>query len=217
MHSNIDLALFSIKQNKSIENRVNKYSTKIILSNFTEETITSYNKHTLKKNTNIQFQNTNNNFCNVISAPSICKNNTIQSKSYLNNDDCSTNNKADSCKNIVMKTNDEIHIKTDNKNVHLKTANKKQKNISFSNEKLWEINRVNQILHNKITNAVKPTYTRVNPSISLVKATSTINRERKNKDIVKENEVSFKQLKIIVEKRNNLVLNLRNNFYIRIF
>jgi hypothetical protein len=116
-----------------------------------------------------------------------------------------------------MKTNDEIHIKTDNKNVHLKTTNKKQKNISFSNEKLWEINRVNQILHNKITNAVKPTYTRVNPSISLVKATSTINRERKNKDIVKENEVSFKQLKIIVEKRNNLVLNLRNIFYIRIF
>lgn len=32
---------------------------------------------------------------------------------------------------------------------------------------------------------------RVNPSISLVKATSTINRERKNKDIVKENEVSL--------------------------
>jgi hypothetical protein len=50
MHSNIDLALFSIKQNKSIDNRVNKYSTKIILSNFTEETITSYNKRKLKKN-----------------------------------------------------------------------------------------------------------------------------------------------------------------------
>uniref|UniRef100_A0A2S2PGX5 Uncharacterized protein n=1 Tax=Schizaphis graminum TaxID=13262 RepID=A0A2S2PGX5_SCHGA len=195
MYSNIDLALFSNKQNESIENRVNKYSTKIILSNFTEETITSYNKRTLKKNTNIQFQNTNNNFCSVISAPSICKNNTIKSKSYLNNDDHTTNNKADTCKNIVMKTNDEIHIKTDNKNIHLKTTNKKQKNISFSNEKLWEINRVNQILHNKITNAVKPTYTRVNPSISLVKATSTINRERKNKDIVKENEILAKKLR----------------------
>ncbi|XP_025203646.1 uncharacterized protein LOC112600592 [Melanaphis sacchari] len=192
MYSNIDLALFPNKQNKSIEDRVNKNSSKIILSNFTDETITSFNKCTLKRNQNIQFHNTNNNFCSVISAPLIIKKNTIKSKSNLNNDDyIITDNKTDICKNIE---NNEIHTKTHNKNVHLKTTNKKQKNISFSNEKLWEINRVNQILHNKITNGVKPTYTRINPSISLVKATSTINRERKNKDIVKENEILAKKL-----------------------
>lgn len=181
MYSNIDFHLFSNKQNKSIENRVNKYSTNIILSNCTDETVNSFNKRTLKKNSNSQFQNTNNNFCSVIGAPIISKN-TIESNNNLNNDETNT------YKNIE---NDEIHTATENKNVHLKTTNKRQKNISFSNEKLWEINRVNQILHNKITNGVKPTYTRVNPSISLVKATSTINPERKNKDIVKENEVSF--------------------------
>jgi len=187
MYSNIDFHLFSNKQNKSIENRVNKYSTNIILSNCTDETVNSFNKLTLKKNSNSQFQNTNNNFCNVIGAPIISKN-TVESNNNLNNDDYITDNKTNVCKNIE---NYEIHTITENKNAHLKTTNKRQKNISFSNEKLWEINRVNQILHNKITNGVKPTYMRINPSISLVKATSTINRERKNKDIVKENEVSF--------------------------
>lgn len=185
MYSNIDLDLFSNKQNKSIENRVNKYSTNIILLNCTDETVNSFNERTLKKNSNSQFQNTNNNFCSVISAPIISKN-TIESKNNLNNNDYITNNKTNTYKNIE---NDEIHIITENKN--LKTINKRQKNISFSNEKLWEINRVNKILHNKITNGVKPTYMRVNPPVSLVKATSTINRERKNKDIVKENEVSL--------------------------
>ncbi|XP_027842859.2 uncharacterized protein DDB_G0288805-like [Aphis gossypii] len=185
MYSNIDFHLFSNKQNKSIENRVNKYSTNIILSNCTDETVNSFNKRTLKKNSNSQFQNTNNNFCSVIGAPIISKN-TIESNNNLNNDETNT------YKNIE---NDEIHTATENKNVHLKTTDKRQKNISFSNEKLWEINRVNQILHNKITNGVKPTYTRVNPSISLVKATSTINRERKNKDIVKENEILAKKLR----------------------
>lgn len=187
MYSNIDFDLFLNKQNKSIENQVNKYSTNIILTNCTDETVNNCNKHTLTKNSNSQFQNTNNNFSRDIGAPIIFKN-TIESKNNLYNDDYIKDNKTNTYKNIEI---DEIHITTENKNVHLKTTNKRQKNISFSNEQLWEINRVNQILHNKITNGVKPTYMRVNPSISLVKATSTINRERKNKDIVKENEVSF--------------------------
>eukprot|EP00102_Acyrthosiphon_pisum_P021491 XP_016658701.1 PREDICTED: uncharacterized protein LOC107883365 [Acyrthosiphon pisum] len=186
MYSNIDQALFSTKQSKIIENGVNKYSTKMILSNITDETITSFNKHTLKKCPSIRFENTNYNFCRVIRAPvMVCKNNTIKSKNNLNIDDYTTDNQTITCKNIEI---DEVYVKTDNANVQIKTTNKKQKNISFSNEKLWEINRVNQILHNKITNGVKPTYTRIKPSASLIKATSTINRERKNKDIVKENE-----------------------------
>lgn len=187
MYSNIDFDLFLNKQNKSIENQVNKYSTNIILTNCTDETVNNCNKRTLTKNSNSQFQNTNNNFSRDIGAPIIFKN-TIESKNNLYNDDYIKDNKTNTYKNIEI---DEIHITTENKNVRLKTTNKRQKNISFSNEQLWEINRVNQILHNKITNGVKPTYMRVNPSISLVKATSTINRERKNKDIVKENEVSF--------------------------
>jgi len=220
MCSNIDMDLFSTKKSKIIENGVNKYSTKIILSNITDETITSFNKCTLKKNPSIQFDNTNNNCCRVISAPvMVCKNNnTIKSKGNLNIDDYTTDNQTVTCKNIEI---DEVYIKTDNTNVQMKTTNKKQKNISFSNEKLWEINRVNQILHNKITNGVKPTYTRIKPSTSLVKATSTINRERKNKDIVKENEVSFKHSKICVDKINNLVLNYTNknlpNYFYYIF
>ncbi|CAI6348395.1 unnamed protein product [Macrosiphum euphorbiae] len=210
MYSNINLALFSTKQSKIIENGVNKYSTKMILSNITDETITSFNKRTLKKKPSVQFENTNNNFCRVISAPvMVCKNNTIKSKSDLNIDDYTTDNQTVTFKNIEI---DEVYIKTDNTNVQMKTTNKKQKNISFSNEKLWEINRVNQILHNKITNGVKPTYSRIKPSTSLVKATSTINRERKNKDIVKENEVSFKHSKGFVEKINNLVLNYTNKY-----
>lgn len=211
MYSNLDLALFSTKQSKIIENGVNKYSTNMILSNITDETITSFNKHTLKINPSLQFENTNNNFSRVISAPVMLKNNTIKSKSNLNINDYTTDNQTVTCKNIEI---DEAYIKTDNKNVHTKNTNKKQKNISFSNEKLWEINRVNQILHNKITNGVKPTYTRIKPSTSLVKATSTINRERKNKDIVKENEVSFKHSKIFVDKINNLVLNNTNKYLI---
>jgi len=219
MYSNIDLDLFSTKHGKNIENGVNKYTTKMILSNITDETITSFNRHTLNKNPRIQFEKTHKNFCSVISSPvvvnpsCVCNNNTVKSKSSLNFDDYTTDNQTvTNNKNIEI---DEVFIKTDhNKNVHIKTTNKKQKNISFSNEKLWEINRVNQILHNKITNGVKPTYTRIKPSTSLVKATSTINRERKNKDIVKENEVSFncfKHSKIFVERINNLVLNLTNN------
>lgn len=212
MYSNTDLALFSTKQSKSIENKVNKCTTKIILSNITDETITSFNKRTLKKNPSIQFENTNNNFCSV--PVMVYKSNTIKSKNNLNIDDYTTDNQTVSCKNIEI---DEDYIKTDNRNVHKKTTNRKQKNISFSNEKLWEINRVNQILHKKITNGVRPTYTRIQPSTSLVKATSTINRERNNKDIVKENEVSFKHSKIFVEKINNLVLNHTNNMYLVLF
>jgi len=210
MYSNIDLALFSTKQSKIIENGVNKNSTKMILSTITDETITSFNKRTLKKNPSIQLKKTNNNLCRVISDPvMICENNTINSKSNLNIDDYTTDNQTVTCKNIEI---NEVYIKTDNTNVQMKTSSKKQKNISFSNEKLWEINRVNQIIHNKITNGVKPTYSRIKPSISLVKATSKINRERKNKDIVKENEVSFKHSKVFVEKINDLVLNYTNKY-----
>lgn len=201
MYSNIDLALFSTKQSKSIEN---KCTTKMILSNITDETISSFNKHTLKNKPSIQFENTNNNFCSVINSPvvvnpsCVCKNNTIKIKSSLNIDDYTTDNQIVSSKCIEI---DKVFMKTDySKNVHIKTTNEKQKNISFSNEKLWEINRVNQILHNKITNGVKPTYTRIKPSTSFVKATSTINRERKNKAIVKENEVSFKHSKILLKE-----------------
>lgn len=147
----------------------------------------------------MQFESANNTFCSFISSPVIVsKNNTTKSKNSLNIDDYTTENQTVSCKNIEI---DKVVMKSDcSKNISIKTINKKQKNISFSNEKLWEINRVNQILHNKITNGAMPTYTRIKPPTSLVKATSTINRERKNKDIVKENEVSLKNLKIFVEK-----------------
>ncbi|XP_015378791.1 PREDICTED: uncharacterized protein LOC107172974 [Diuraphis noxia] len=195
IYSNINLPLFSTKQSKNIENGVNKYTTKMILSNIIDDTaITRFNKQTFKKNPSMQFENTSNNFCGVISSPVIvCKNNTTKSKSSLNIDDYTTENQTNSCKNIEI---DEVFIKSDcSKNVPKKTINKKQKNISFSNEKLWEINRVNQILHNKITNGAKPTYSRIKPPISLVRATSTINRERKNKDIIKENEILAKKLK----------------------
>lgn len=202
MYSNNDLALFATKQSKSIENRVKKYTTQLILSSITNETITDFNKLALNKNLNTHFVNTNNNFCGVSSDPIIYNDNSIRGKSNLNMEKNTTDNQTDNCKNIEI---DDICIKTDNKNFHMKTTNKKQKNISFSNEKLWEINRVNQILHNKITNGVKPTYTSKKPSTS-VKATSTINRERKNKVIVKENEVSFKYSKICIEKKNKLFL-----------
>lgn len=137
----------------------------------------------------IQLENTNNNCSVTISPVIVYKNNKIKSKNSLNIGDYTTENQTVSCKNVEI---DEVFITSDcSKNVSIKTINKMQKNISFSNEKLWEINRVNQILHNKITNGAKPTYTRIKPPTSLVKATSTINRERKNKDIVKENEVSL--------------------------
>jgi len=194
IYSNIDQALFSTKQSKSIEKGINKYTTKMILSNITDNTITRFNEHTLKKNSRIQFENTtttNNNFCSATSSPVfVCNNNTDKNKICLNIGDYISDNQTVSCKNIEI---DEVFIKSNySKNLPIKTINKKQKNISFSNEKLWEINRVNQILHNKITSGAKPTYTRTKPSTSLVKAASTINREKKNKDIVKENEVSLK-------------------------
>ncbi|VVC26803.1 Hypothetical protein CINCED_3A018130 [Cinara cedri] len=100
-------------------------------------------------------------------------------------------NQTNNCSNITEQCKIKKNTFDIKKNVNL---NKKQKNISFSNEKLWEINRVNQILHNKVSNGVKPTYSRQNPSF-FVKATSKINREKKQKDIEKSNKILANKLK----------------------
>lgn len=120
------------------------------------------------------------------------------------NNNClnTTDNDGGSVANIKVGNNNNRNsstkIKTNTTSINIanetisrsKVKNKKQRNVSFSNEKLWEINRVNRILHNKISNGVKSNYSNDNHSQFIVRATSTINREKKNRDIIRENEVS---------------------------
>lgn len=153
------------------------------------ETITKFEKLTLNVPSTEINKYTNNNYLNVIY-------NSIESKNYKNKhaNNVSTNSDIPvNQNNICNKTEmNRINFKTDKvKNKHSEIISKKQNNVSFSNQKLWEINRVNTILHKKISSGVKPTYSTQNPSILFVKATSTINRERQNKDIIKGNVVSF--------------------------
>lgn len=184
VYSNFDQTLFLTKRHTEFDNDEKKYSN-VILSNTTDDTLTNLKKLTLKiPNTTISF--TNNNYVSVMDNSVKCVNNTAKYENNVSVINDTEFNKSNICSKIRLKFN-----KTDiKKNVHLKNTNKKQRNISFSNEKLWEINRVNIILHNKISKGVKPIYSRQNPAI-FVKATSTINREKKNKDIVKANEVSY--------------------------
>lgn len=174
------------------------------------ETIAKFEKLTLNIPSTEINKYTNNNYLNAIYT-------SIESKNHKNkcanivgtNSDIQVNQN-----NICNKTEmDAIDFKIDKvKNKHSEIISKKQKNVSFSNQKLWEINRVNTILHKKISSGVKPTYSRQNPSTLFVKATSTINRERQNKDIIKENAVSF-----ILVKTNICFENITIYYYIQLF
>jgi len=187
MQLNFDQVLFPIKENTRIENGIKKY-TNMILSNTVDNTVTDFEKLSITIPSNDKIDYTLYDNYSVISSPIRCTNKIYTCKKSIA--ECNiSNNCINTIKQIQMSTNDtKIGNKT---NVHSKMVNKKQKNLSFSNEKLWEINRVNQILHKKISNGIKPTYSRLNPSKLYVKATSTINRERKNKDIIIGNKVSF--------------------------
>lgn len=187
MCSNFDHTLFLTKGNAGFENGKKKY-TNVVLSNTTDDTLTGLKKLTLTiPNREINF--TNNNYIGVVSDFVECINDTAKCENNVFIDNNIEFNKINYCSKTKMNTTE---IK---KNVNSKNTNKKQTNISFSNEKLWEINRVNQILHNKISSGVKPTYSRKNAAI-FVKAASAINRERKNKDIAKANEVSYMQVRL---------------------
>lgn len=179
---------FSCLENTTFLNQVKKH-TILVPSHNTDEIITNIEKLTLKI-PNTDFNYTNNEHCfNIIDAPSVCKNNKTKFDNNIPHGYVSSDCQTNTCSKLKINS---INIQTNSKkNNHIKIMNNKQKNISFSGQKLWEINRVNQILHNKISHGVKSTYPVQNPSKFLVKATSTINRERKNKDIVKKNEVSF--------------------------
>jgi len=172
--------LFPTKENIVFDDGIKTY-TNLILSNTVDETITDFEKFSLitsPKKDEINY--TNNDYYSVITPPVLYTNQKCTCERRIVTD---VDNTSDKYTKTFRKINNEKNV--------LSKMDKKQKNLSFSNEKLWEINRVNQILHKKINNSVKPTYSRPNPSKLCVKATSTINRERKNKDIIKGNEVSF--------------------------
>lgn len=177
LYLNFDRNLFSSKK----EDGINKY-TNLILSNASDEPITNFQKLTIT----IPNTEDNNSSFNIINSPKVYKNNNEEITNGERKDDNTCNhNNINTCRK--MKIN-----QVDSKKYLLpEIVNKKQKNLSFSNQKLWEINRVNQILHKKISNGIKPTYLRQNPTTFIAKATSTINREKKNKDINKGNKVSF--------------------------
>lgn len=181
--SNIDRTIYSNKDNIGLADGLNEY-TKLILSKYTDETTTNFEKLAI---TNINKKiscKKNNNYSNV-SNPVVCKNNIFK---YQNNDDIDNDNQIINCSKITLNTFDtRMHNK---QNIFLRSSNKKQQNISFSKEQLWEMNRVNQILHKKISSGIKPTFARQSPTV-IMKATSTINREKRKKDIIKGNEVSF--------------------------
>lgn len=181
MQSNFGRVLFPIKENTGFEDGIQK-CTKLILTNTIDETSTNFEKLSLTIPNNDTINYTNN-YYNVITPPIICVN-----KSNIDGNNTSSNHTNVSFVKTKMST---VGTKINNKKNVEKIVNKKQQNLSFSNGKLWEINRVNQILHKKISIGVKPTYLRLNPSKPCVKATSKINREIKNKDIIKRNEVSF--------------------------
>lgn len=175
-----------MKKNRRFKRGPKEYINMIPACN-TIETITKFEKLTLNIPSTEINKYTNNNYLNVIST-------SIESKNHKNKyaNTVSTNNKNQvNQNNICNKTEINTISNLKIKNKHLEIINKKQKNVSFSNQQLWEINRVNTILHKKISSVVKPISSRQNPSILFVKATSTINRERQNKDIIKENVVSF--------------------------
>lgn len=189
MYINHEHTLFSTEKNTEFDHGMKKY-TNIILSNTTDETISNLKNLSLTiPSTEVNFNS--NKYFSVFSDPAVCKNGTSKFESNTSTDKIDTSNLCpifNSCKPKI-KT---IDVMIDQKKIgHPKTTNKKQKNLSFSNKTLWEINRVNRILHNKISNGVKPTYSRQKPSTFFKRATSTINRERKHKDIEKGNEVSF--------------------------
>lgn len=131
----------------------------------------------------------------MYSTRSECKNNINKCANFVNA--ANSNNSLDNQINTFDKTRiNTINIMDSEKIKNPGIINKIQTNKSFCNQKLWEINRVNQILHNKISNGVKSTYSRQNSSTCYIKATSTINREKKNKEIKKENMVSFLKVKL---------------------
>lgn len=190
MYSNIDRAIFSIQENAGLVNGSKKY-TNMTISNTTDTTIHNFQKLTLTIPSG-ENNCTRNNF---VSASLVCKNNSNVCESIINTDNNTLNQINTSSK---IEINDIYNIEDRKRNVQPKTRNKKQKNISFTSQKLWEINRVNQILHKKINNGTKNTNSKPKTSTIFIKATSTINRERKNKDIVKENEVSWVMKKVFI-------------------
>lgn len=186
LYLNFDQDLFSSK-------KINKYTN--FLSKISDEPITNFQKLTIT----IPNTGDNNSSFNIIHSPKVYKNNNVSITNGERKDDNTCNhNNINTCRK--MKIN-QVESK---KYLLPEIINKKQKNLSFSNQKLWEINRVNQILQKKISYGIKPTYLRQNPSTFIAKATSTINRERKNKDIDKGNEVSFILRKLFYNLYNTL-------------
>lgn len=184
--SKFDRSIYSIKDNEELADGLKKY-TKLILSDYTDETIKNFEKLSITNiNREISRNKNNKHFNDVVSNPIECKNNMDKQQ---NNDALENDNRILNRSKRTLNTFDgtRMHNK---QNVLPKFSNKKQRNISFSKEKLWEINRVNQILHRKISSAIKPTHVVRSPTV-LMKATSTINREKKKNDIIKGNKVSI--------------------------
>jgi len=180
---------FPTKENIVFDDGIKAY-TNLILSNTVDETITDFEKLSLTSPKKDEINYTNKDYYSIITPPVVFISETCTCKKSVTDVDNTSDKHTETFRKIEIMSIVDTKI-NHGKNILLKMVNKKQKNLSFSNEKLWEINRVNQILHKKISNGVKPTYSRLNPSKLCVKATSTINRERKNKDIIKGNEVSF--------------------------
>lgn len=167
----------------------------MVLSNTNDDTVTMFEKLTLAISSR-EINHINNNNFKECSTRSKCKNNINKCANSVTV--AKSNNSLDNQKNTFDKTKiNTINIMIDDKKIkNPEIINKIQTNKSFCDQKLWEINRVNQILHNKISNGVKSTYSRQNSSTCYIKATSTINREKKNKEIMKENMVSFLKVKL---------------------
>lgn len=185
MYTHLKQTTLSTTENTQFDGGIDNY-TDLILHSSINNTISNLKKLTLTI-PNKEINYTRNDYFSIINNP-IINNNKKKTESNISTINSYTGNQTNNCNKV--KLNVEVESK---KNKYPKSRN--QKNVSFSNEKLWEINRVNRILHNKISNGVKSTYLRKNPSTILVKASAAINRERKNKDIVKGNEVSLINLK----------------------
>lgn len=188
MYSHIDRTIYSTQENTGFVDGIKTY-TNLIISNTTDATVHNFQKLTLT------VPSTKNNYTNnnYVNASVVCKNNSNVHENIVITNNNTANQIITSSK---IKKNEIGNIEERKKNVHPRARNKKQKNISFSSQKLWEINRVNQILHKKINSGTNTTNTKQNTSTFFMKATSTINRERKNKDIVKKNEVSWVRKKV---------------------
>lgn len=196
--SNFGHTSYSV-ENSSVFKGGLKEVSELVLSNTTDETVAKFSKMTVTiPYTNQCYADGKYLHFTAINTPKEVKNNAVYKKNTVTT--FTSNDTLVGQMNTIRKKTktNTTEVKVHNKNItHPEKIIKKQKNVSFSNQKLWEINRVNQILHTKLSNGVKPTYSRQNPSTATVmRATSTINREKKKKDIIQENIVSDISTKI---------------------